>query len=89
MQLIYRKALPETSVIETSRITDMTFEILYDLLITQDGTLLSGRSGDRLDVDAYKNAVFEPYDLKWIEQPKVKRAEALLSAYRLRPSYYV
>ena len=46
----------------------VTYDILYDILIKQTGELHSDWTGVKLDVDAYRKVVFEPYDLKWIEK---------------------
>ena len=42
------------------------YDILYDILIKQNGDIHSDWTGVLLDVDAYEKVVFEPYDLKWL-----------------------
>lgn len=85
----YRKTLANTTVTESDSRTGKKFDVVYDIVINQCGDIQLGWNGQRLDVDAYKNTVFEPYDLKWIERSKVKRMETPLSAYRFRLSQYV
>ena len=45
----------------------MTYDILYDLLIKQNGELQSDWTGEPLDVEKYRRVVYEPYDLHVIE----------------------
>ena len=40
------------------------YDILYDILIKQNGEIHSDWTGVKMDVDAYRRVVFEPYDLK-------------------------
>ena len=42
----------------------VTYDILYDILIKQNGDIHSDWTGVKMDVDAYRRVVFEPYDLK-------------------------
>ena len=42
----------------------MTYDILYDILIKQNGEIHSDWTGVRMDVEKYRHVVFEPYDLK-------------------------
>ena len=42
----------------------VTYDILYDILIKQNGDIHSDWDGTALDVDAYEKVVFEPYDLQ-------------------------
>ena len=44
----------------------VTYDILYDILIKQNGDIHSDWDGTPLDVDAYEKVVFEPYDLRWL-----------------------
>ena len=41
-----------------------TYDILYDILIKQTGEIHSDWTGVKLDVDAYRKVVYEPYDLR-------------------------
>jgi len=68
MELTYHKTLPYSTIEETDPATGVTYDILYDILIKQTGDIHSDWTGVMLDVDAYKDVVFEPYDLKWLEQ---------------------
>ena len=42
----------------------VTYDILYDVLIKQNGEIHSDWTGVKMDVDAYRKVVYEPYDLK-------------------------
>ena len=64
MELTYHKTLPYSTIVETEGNT--TYDILYDILIKQTGEIHSDWDGTPLDVDAYQNVVFEPYDLKYL-----------------------
>ena len=44
----------------------VVYDILYDILIKQNGDIHSDWDGTLLDVDAYEKVVYEPYDLKWL-----------------------
>lgn len=65
MELTYHKTLPYSTITETDPTDGQTYDILYDILIKQTGALHSDWTGVPLDVEAYRNAVYEPYDLKW------------------------
>ena len=58
----YHKTLPYSTIAEADDNGDV-YDILYDVLIKQNGDLHSDWDGTPLDVDAYRDAVFEPYDL--------------------------
>ena len=53
------------AIVETDE-TGVKYDILYDILIKQNGDLHSDWDGTPLDVEAYRNVVFEPYDLRWL-----------------------
>ena len=53
---------------ETDPETGITYDILYDILIKQNGDIHGDWDGKLLDVDAYEKVVFEPYDLCWKER---------------------
>lgn len=72
MELVYHKTLPYSTIKETDPEDGITYDILYDILIKQNGDIHQDWSDAviddvMLDVEAYKNVKFEPYDLKWIE----------------------
>lgn len=67
LELTYHKTLPYSTIVETGE-DGVTYDILYDILIKQTGELHSDWTGVKLDVEAYRKAVFEPYDLRWIER---------------------
>ena len=66
MELTYHKTLPYSTIVETDPKDGVTYDILYDILIKQNGDIHSDWTGVMLDVDAYEHVVFEPYDLKWL-----------------------
>ena len=45
----------------------VTYDILYDILIKQNGDIHSDWTGVKMDVDAYRKVVFEPYDLRVLD----------------------
>ena len=67
MELTYHKTLPYSTIVETDE-NGVTYDILYDILIKQNGDIHSDWTGVMMDVDAYEKVVFEPYDLKWLEK---------------------
>ena len=67
MELTYHKTLPYSTIVETDPADGVTYDILYDILIKQNGDIHSDWTGVMLDVDAYRTVTFEPYDLRWIE----------------------
>lgn len=71
MELTYHKTLPYSTIEETDPADGVTYDILYDILIKQNGDLHADWDGKLLDVDAYRKVVFEPYDLCWREGPAV------------------
>ena len=58
----YHKTLPYSTIVETDE-NGVKYDILYDILIKQNGDLHSDWTGVMLDVDAYRDVVYEPYDL--------------------------
>lgn len=68
MDLTYHKTLPYSTIVEQDEGNGETYDILYDILIKQNGDIHSDWDGTKLDVDAYKKVVFEPYDLRWLEK---------------------
>lgn len=67
MELTYHKTLPYSTIVEKDAKTGITYDILYDILIKQNGDIHSDWDGTLMDVETYRNVVFEPYDLKWLE----------------------
>ncbi len=68
MELTYHKTLPYSTIVERDPADGVTYDILYDILIKQNGDLHSDWDGKLLDVERYKKVVFEPYDLRWMER---------------------
>jgi hypothetical protein len=68
MQLTYHKTLPYSTIVERDPRNGVTYDILYDILIKQNGDLHSDWDGTKLDVEAYRKVVYEPYDLRWREK---------------------
>ena len=67
LELTYHKTLPYSTVVETDPEDGKTYDILYDIIIKQNGEIRSDWDDTKLDVDAYRNVKFEPYDLHIIE----------------------
>ncbi|MBQ9647559.1 MAG: 4Fe-4S cluster-binding domain-containing protein [Oscillospiraceae bacterium] len=65
LHMTYHKTLPYSTIVETDE-DGVTYDILYDILIKQNGDLHSDWTGVPLDVERYRKVVFEPYDLKVI-----------------------
>ncbi len=68
MELTYHKTIPYSTIVETDPVTGITYDILYDILIKQNGDIHSDWTGVKMDVEAYTKTVFEPYDLKWLQK---------------------
>jgi hypothetical protein len=68
MELTYHKTLPYSTIVERDPRDGVTYDILYDILIKQNGDIHSDWNGTKMDVDAYEKVVFEPYDLRWRER---------------------
>ena len=67
MELTYHKTLPYSTVIERDEKDGKNYDILYDILIKQNGAIHSDWDGTPLDLDADRKVVFEPYDLRWLQ----------------------
>ena len=68
MELTYHKTLPYSTIVERDPMDGVVYDILYDILIKQNGDVHSDWTGVLLDIDAYSHVVMEPYDLRWLEQ---------------------
>ena len=71
LELTYHKTLPYSTILEKDPESGITYAILYDIIIKQNGEIRSDWD-DRvmdyhLDVDAYRNVVFEPNDNRVLE----------------------
>ena len=66
MELTYHKTLPYSTIVERDPVDGVTYDILYDILIKQNGDIHSDWTGVPLDVEAYEKVLFEPYDLRWL-----------------------
>ena len=64
LELTYHKTLPYSTIVENDG--DQTYDILYDILIKQNGDIHGDWDGKILDVEKYRNVTFEPYDLRWL-----------------------
>ena len=67
LELTYHKTLPYSTIVEKDPEDGKTYDILYDIIIKQNGEIRSDWDDTKLDVDAYRNVKFEPYDLHIIE----------------------
>lgn len=66
MEVTYHKTLPYSTIVEKDG--QVTYDILYDILIKQNGDIHGDWDGTPLDVEAYEKVVFEPYDMKYLVQ---------------------
>ena len=66
LHMTYHKTLPYSTIVEEGP-DGVTYDILYDILIKQTGEIHSDWTGVKMDVDAYRKVVFEPYDLRVLE----------------------
>ena len=64
--MTYHKTLPYSTIIEKDEKDGITYDILYDILIKQNGDFHSDWTNVLLDVEKYKNVKYEPYDLKFL-----------------------
>ncbi len=67
MEITYHKTLPYSTITETGP-DGVTYDILYDVIIKQNGDIHSDWTGVMMDVPAYEKVVFEPNDQKWLER---------------------
>ena len=58
----YHKTLPY-STIPVADETGMVYDVLYDILIKQNGDFHSDWTGVYMDINDYRKVIFEPYDL--------------------------
>ena len=65
--ITYHKTLPYSTIVETGP-DGVTYDILYDIIIKQNGDIHSDWTGVMMDVPAYEKVVFEPDDQHWIEK---------------------
>lgn len=66
VEITYHKTLPYSTIVEEGP-DGVTYDILYDVLIKQNGDIHSDWTGVMMDVDAYERVVFEPDDQTWRE----------------------
>lgn len=67
LELTYHKTLPYSTIVETDPKDGKTYDILYDIVVKQNGEIRSDWDDTKLDIKAYRNVIFEPYDLHIIE----------------------
>lgn len=67
LTLTYHKTLPYSTIVEKDKEDGKTYDILYDIIIKQNGEIRSDWDESVLDVDAYRKVKFEPYDLHVME----------------------
>ena len=67
LELTYHKTLPYSTIVEKDPEDGITYDILYDIVVRQNGEIRSDWDDTVLDVDAYRNVKFEPYDLNVLE----------------------
>ena len=66
IEITYHRTLPYSTIVETGE-DGVTYDILYDIIIKQNGDIHSDWTAVPLDVEAYEKVVFEPDDQVWIE----------------------
>ncbi|MBQ2896473.1 MAG: 4Fe-4S cluster-binding domain-containing protein [Oscillospiraceae bacterium] len=54
--------------LQVSTVKEDGFDILYDVIVKQDGAIHSDWDGTPMDVEAYERVTYEPYDLRVIER---------------------
>ena len=62
LQVSYHRTL------QVSTIREDGFDILYDVIVKQNGDIHSDWDGTPMDVEAYRQVVYEPYDLRVMEE---------------------
>ena len=67
LPLTYHKTLPYSTIVETDPEDGVTYDILYDICIRQNGEIRSDWDDTKLDVEAYRHVKFEPNDHHIIE----------------------
>ncbi|MBO6118887.1 MAG: 4Fe-4S cluster-binding domain-containing protein [Lachnospiraceae bacterium] len=65
-RMTYHKTLPYSTIVEKDKEDGITYDILYDILIKQNGDFHSDWTNVPLDIEKYKKVKFEPYDLKFL-----------------------
>ena len=66
LHMTYHKTLPYSTIVETGD-DGITYDILYDILIKQNGEIHSDWTGVKLDVGKYRHVTYEPYDLRVLD----------------------
>lgn len=67
LEVTYHKTLPYSTIVEKDPDDGITYDILYDIVVKQNGEIRSDWDDKVLDIDAYRKVKFEPYDLHVIE----------------------
>lgn len=65
-RMTYHKTLPYSTIEEKDVVDGIVYNILYDILIKQNGDFHSDWDYTPLDIEKYKKVKFEPYDLKFL-----------------------
>ncbi len=60
--------------LQISTIQEDGYDILYDVIIKQNGDIHSDWDGTPMDVEAYRHVTYEPYDLRILETAEEKDA---------------
>lgn len=60
-EVSYHKTLPYSTM--TVNDNGVDYDVLYDIIVKQNGDIHSDWTGVILDVEKYRNVIFEPYDL--------------------------
>jgi len=67
VEITYHKTLPYSTITETDE-DGVTYDILYDVIIKQNGEIHADWTGVPLNMEKYEAIVYEPYDLKCLEK---------------------
>ena len=54
--------------LQISTVTEDGYDILYDVIIKQNGDIHSDWDGTPMDIEKYRNVTYEPYDLRIIRE---------------------
>ena len=66
LHMTYHKTLPYSTIVEKGD-DGVTYDILYDILIKQNGEIHSDWTGVKMDVEKYRHVTFQPYDLRVLD----------------------
>lgn len=81
--ITYHRTLPYSTILERDSEDGIFYAILYDILIKQNGRILSDWDDrvmdNHLDIEAYRNVKYETYDLHVMDKKKENKKEVALA----------